>query len=926
MKPIDESWREILELLEVPNTPGLFVLGSFARRVTVYSQQVRALNLVDALAGMGYIHQGSHVAVVGAGFAGLTAAAALVKMGVSVALFDSQRVPLHLQLNCATRYIHPHIYDWPKMDLDEDINAKLPILNWNANTASTVAKEICAAWEKIKTEGPGKVHDGLGKGITSVYFEGDRWRLRTREASTDKAKGEAPQEIHDQTFDLVILAAGFGVEKDDAHSISYWGDIPLTEKVTASHTWMISGAGDGALTDVMRLCIPNCDHEATLRKAITAVKKHAGEGYIGELRTRIDAGETGIDLFKALESKSELIVKELNPRPGQVILNTTKEGIFGTSTKHPLSSTLNRLVTWLMIEEEKIVLESGKIPPNGGVKGQRGAFQIELEAGAKPLIQCQEFLRRHGPEPVVLPKEETEFDTHWLAKAYARPLKRLQQTWKRLYDRREDDPTLLTDWSANAFERLRISPDVRKQPAALLYSAVTLGGESQEHGLAYMVQAVLKKSAIQSQLKEFTGTDPAAEPEVLRLRIEDAVRDPRAFGCAIQSLCRAPVLIVDGSDVTPAMAFLLGLRSVVRRGVTILFRVGSMDVKAWEQLAFNLRELRIVELPSRSSVAAQGPLGLALEEGLRRYGRRPFHYADLPGFNALRNLGSHEEDTSIKTPNEEVLVLCPFERNYDHDLWPLIQRALIDQFCPDTEPGPARRVIDLKSPETLERRLFEAIRRDADCIIDLTFRRPNVFFELGFRLAAHLNGARVIRCEDFKGAIESPDVAPLKSTLDIETLVGAKPYTFIKAAAQSVKAAMCLDRAVWPGGQLSASYAFLVAQRCICTEQEGGGLDVLDLLWHAVESVGGKDRQRQATYPVLYIENPQVRRQTARFLFDGLLGFLLLSDKLHPGQDASKRTVALAELRGFLEEMKLDDAEKSRLKKLITELENHHEA
>lgn len=41
--------QEIVDATLVPGTKRVFVLGSFEQRVTVYSQQVRALNLVDAL-------------------------------------------------------------------------------------------------------------------------------------------------------------------------------------------------------------------------------------------------------------------------------------------------------------------------------------------------------------------------------------------------------------------------------------------------------------------------------------------------------------------------------------------------------------------------------------------------------------------------------------------------------------------------------------------------------------------------------------------------------------------------------------------------------------------------------------------------------------------------------------------------------------
>jgi len=912
-KPIDELWRETLEYLEVPKSPGLFVLGSFARRVTVYSQQVRALSMVDALAGMGYLHKSSSVAVVGAGFAGLTTAAALAKMGASVSLFDVQTAPMHLQLNCATRYIHPNIYEWPLTNINDD-DAKLPLLNWKAQYARELANQIQRSWEEIR-EGalPGKVEEHLGKKITGVIPEQDRWRL------------EVANESHSKLFDIVVLAVGFGVEEDNPFSYSYWGDIPLTEAATHAHKWMISGAGDGALTDVIRLCIRNCDHEKALRNIIAAVEEHAGAAFLDQLKDRIKSGVTGQVLFENL--KPEPIAAKLDLRETPVVLNATLDSIFGTAEKPPNSSTLNRLATWVMWKSGKITFVNGVIK-NKPVSGQRGAFKVKLVNGNDPLVECQELLLRHGPIPAISPKSEEAnvLKGHWLVKTHLQELKRLQRRWEKLYDnqainQRWIDPTLLREWSNDDFGSERLSADVMQQPAALLYCGHVVGGEDEERTLTYTVEAVLRRPAIRTQIKEATGTACPKRPILICLRVEDAVKTPRSFGAVLQTLCRVPVLIVDGSDVTPAMAFLLGLRSAVRRGVTLLFRIGSMNFEAWQRLAFNLRGLRIVEVPGRANQAAETPLATALEEGLRRYARRPSQYADLPGFDAIRNLGAHEDDASIRTPDEEILVLCPFDADYEEKLWPQIQRALTERFCPDTNASPGRRVIDLKSPETLERRLFESIRRDADCIVDLTRRKPNVFFELGFRLGVNPRGARIIRCVDFQNQAE-----PHECSVDIEALFGAKPYNFKMDPVASISAAACLDTDIWPGGNLSASYAFFLAQRCVCPEQEGGGIKILDLLWQAVESVGGKDRQRQAVYPALYIDNQKIRAQTVRFLFDGILGYLLLAAKILPNSDRSKRTIAIAELRGLLNELKLDDAEKKRLSVLITQLENNYES
>jgi hypothetical protein len=111
-----------------------FVLGTFERGVTVYRQQIRALNLihafVDASSGENkVIAPGSRVAVIGGGAFGITAAAALAYANFQTTLFERQQFLLPLQRGCTTRWIHPTFYDWPDASSERE-TARLPILDW----------------------------------------------------------------------------------------------------------------------------------------------------------------------------------------------------------------------------------------------------------------------------------------------------------------------------------------------------------------------------------------------------------------------------------------------------------------------------------------------------------------------------------------------------------------------------------------------------------------------------------------------------------------------------------------------------------------------------------------------------------------------------------------------------------------------------
>jgi hypothetical protein len=91
--PSAPSPETILGNYRLPDHP-LYLIGIFDRGVTVYSQQIRALNLIWALVEQGILacklkedapdpdRRRASIAIIGGGFAGLTAAAALIKKGV----------------------------------------------------------------------------------------------------------------------------------------------------------------------------------------------------------------------------------------------------------------------------------------------------------------------------------------------------------------------------------------------------------------------------------------------------------------------------------------------------------------------------------------------------------------------------------------------------------------------------------------------------------------------------------------------------------------------------------------------------------------------------------------------------------------------------------------------------------------------------
>jgi NADPH-dependent 2,4-dienoyl-CoA reductase/sulfur reductase-like enzyme len=108
-----EEIASVLATYCVPGSP-LYVVGTFDIGVTVFSQQVRALNLVWALIESGLIpttlpsttcDAPIKVAIVGGGFAGLSVAAGLLKKqaNTSITIYEERDTLLPLQQGCDSR-------------------------------------------------------------------------------------------------------------------------------------------------------------------------------------------------------------------------------------------------------------------------------------------------------------------------------------------------------------------------------------------------------------------------------------------------------------------------------------------------------------------------------------------------------------------------------------------------------------------------------------------------------------------------------------------------------------------------------------------------------------------------------------------------------------------------------------------------------
>lgn len=242
-------------------TDAIFLIGLLDTGVTIFNQQVRALNLIWALDRAGKLRPGSAIAVVGGGIAGLTAAMALRKIfslsaehsDSTVTLFEKRSVLCPLQRGCATRWVHPHIYDWPEAG-STNPSAGLPIMNWRAGRASDVAATIVTDWESEST-------DKVEQWRNLRYLRIDHTSREVEWVGEQCVDGAIPSEVRGdkRQFDIIILAIGFGDELGSSkyRAVSYWRNETYGQPDLSGRQrrYLVSGTGDGGLIDLLRLRI-----------------------------------------------------------------------------------------------------------------------------------------------------------------------------------------------------------------------------------------------------------------------------------------------------------------------------------------------------------------------------------------------------------------------------------------------------------------------------------------------------------------------------------------------------------------------------------------------------------------------------------------------------------------------------------------------
>jgi hypothetical protein len=270
----------------------------------------------------------------------------------------------------------------------------------------------------------------------------------------------------------------------------------------------------------------------------------------------------------------------------------------------------------------------------------------------------------------------------------------------------------------------------------------------------------------------FRAEDPnfrELHKDPIEIPVLEAVRSVENWAATVDALARADYLIADVTSFEPAVMMMLGIRSVVRRGVTISVTGGELAAHS-STVPFNVQETRVLSFNDEEDFYEN--LHRAMAEGAANLARDS-NYLDLPAYQAVR---APRPETWAENDAKSLLVLCSFNKDYS-DFYKAKLRSIIRAHTGNMTP---QRMLDLRSPRLVGQALYEQIRWSSWCIVDWTEWRPNVFFELGVRLAcAERDPLCIIQRSDGKGSLDQ--AALLRQLLEPVEYDREKPREALKS-------------------------------------------------------------------------------------------------------------------------------------------------
>ncbi|MGH6847771.1 MAG: NAD(P)-binding protein [Methylocella sp.] len=414
-----------------PVQPWIKFVGCFATRVTFYSQQVRALNLVHELLNGSQVPERGSIAIIGAGATGITAATALAlaRPQLKIDIFEKANI-LNLQRKSSSRHLRPHIYDWPAPTASQN-DAGLPILNWAADTAENVASKIEREF-KTRIHGKQNVKLRLRNEVRKVEIrDGGDYQLTVDNLDTKEV------ELH--YYHWILSCVGFGLEKLlEKGNYSYWSpsllDAPILTD-TPNPLIFVSGNGDGGLIDFALAAFDALDHKAVENLILDCPDLEQAKSMLriieAEAQKQCINGIEMLNLFEAynrIPLPNELVeqIRAKLRKGARIWFHTNRPYLFTLK-----SSILNRFIVFLITRAA---------PTDSATGDSRIRVFSNKKLGGDPLH-----------DDMIVIEDEQPFKPHYRILRFGPEREKVREPFKGLFEDIED--TSLPEFSREAKTR-----------------------------------------------------------------------------------------------------------------------------------------------------------------------------------------------------------------------------------------------------------------------------------------------------------------------------------------------------------------------------------------------------------------------------------------------------------------------------------------
>lgn len=376
--------------------------------------------------------------------------------------------------------------------------------------------------------------------------------------------------------------------------------------------------------------------------------------------------------------------------------------------------------------------------------------------------------------------------------------------------------------------------------------------------------------AASSNLRLISGNQrrpPASfEPSAVRIHIVsvlDAFANGPTLDASVRAIAEADIVVFDVTNFEPGIMFLIGVRSVCRRWLTVCSHGANWkEGQPLEDLPFNLQDININSHTPSGVLAGTDPaverFVHRVETGFLQAAKQP-HYLDLPSYDALRQLGSDYAASSTIIPSERILVLCSYEKDFFGN-WQYISSQLKQILSQKKKYYPKiERIIDYGTTQLIRQSIFEQIRRTAACVVDWSGFSASVFLELGARLAVSEWGAIQIIDESL---LDKSGLAQINRMSQILDLMPYKyPTKSTKAFEQIVDTLLRRN----PGSDTNADYNRIYRSLLPVIERvQAARLPVVEELKRQADSLHHPQQERIGAPQILFYGNRLAKKDSER--------------------------------------------------------------